>query len=95
MGPMRIIQKDFPKLTETLHSNSTLTDHLTLKFGLSINFLEFPKFFHDEQLMNSGHDGPSERPGRTAFALARMQTKQTHKVNTNLPSLDLPNHWIE
>jgi hypothetical protein len=24
-----------------------------------------------------------------------MQTKQTHKVNTNLPLLDLPNHRID
>jgi hypothetical protein len=62
---MRIVQKDFMKLTETLHSNSTLTDRPTLKFRLSINFPEFLKFFHEEQLMNSDHDGPSELPGRT------------------------------
>jgi hypothetical protein len=59
---MRIVQKDFPKLTETLHSNSILTDRLTLKFGMSINFPEFRKFFHEEQLMNSGNDGTSELP---------------------------------
>jgi hypothetical protein len=94
-GRCRSSKKDFPKLTETLQFNSTLTDCLTLKFGMSINFPEFPKFFHEEQLMNSGHDGPSELPGWTAVALAGMQTKQTHKVSTNLPSLDLPNHWIE
>jgi hypothetical protein len=72
---MRIVQKDFPKLTQTLHSNSTLTDRPTLKVGLSINFPEFPKFFHEEQLMNSGHDGSSELPGRTVYRARRDANK--------------------
>jgi hypothetical protein len=72
---MRIVQKDFPKLSETLQSNSTLMDRPTLKFGLSINFPEFPKFFHEEQLMNSGHDGPSELPGRIVRRACRDANK--------------------
>jgi hypothetical protein len=75
---MRILQKDFLKLTETLHSNSTFTDRPTLKFGLSVNFPEFPKFFHEEQLMNSGHDGSSELPGRTV----RHARRDANKVDS-------------